>query len=497
MIHVHAPISPPVILQPPRRWQIFFRHPGYDDNNNVLFKLHTPDTVADTSNDHNSDATRSSGLYAQFALDACAVIAGNRTDGWLSPLRDTVAARNARVDAASTLRERNYYFHLDHEHGSDSGNDDPYAIVPTFREWRFPHDRIPTHWQQIALNGASLDCIYSPSNLTAALQVRDGSCRMSGCREELQVVHVVPQAELDWWKGNDMSRYNLGPADTLDDTANALLLRADLHIAFDKSRFTFVPKPACDGNGVRLVVHLLEPSAEFEHLYHNRELHASAVGIEMLYARFAWSLFPLLGAFLSCRINQRLTFRTPVDNLADSHGFFAAAFCEQFSVTATRRRSQSPKKRKPEIDTVVNATDTDTAQADKHAQVEDKRKESVFASSGRKRAFSTEYANAESGPSADTLSRAHKRGRRRASSSSASSRSSLSGTFCSPPPTSPKTLPLARAWLEAERQRSCISDTWIEESNWAQQVWAGKTLASDEITRWFEACGYEVRDIEQ
>ncbi|KAK4978309.1 hypothetical protein LTR28_006308 [Elasticomyces elasticus] len=459
----------------------------------------------DSSNDDNN-ATRRPGLYAQLALDACAVIAGNRTDGWLSPLRDADAARNARVDAVSTLRERDYYFHLDREPGSASGSDDPYAIVPTFREWRFPHDRIPAHWQQMAPNGASLDSIYSPSNLTAALQVRDGSCRMSGCREELQVAHVVPQAELDWWKGNDMSRYNLGPADTLDDTANALLLRADLHIAFDKPRFTFVPKPACDGSGMRLVVHLLEPSAELEHLYHNRELHASAVGIEMLYARFAWSLFPLLGAFLSCRTNRRLAFRTPNGGLADSRGFVAAALCEQFSAAATRKRSQSPKKRKPEIDTVADATDTDIAEVDKRAQLEDDRKKPTSASSGQKRRSSAEHADAEAGSSDDILPWARKRGRPQADSSSSSSsslspkstnsiRPSLSGASYSSPPMFPNCPPLARAWLEAERQRSDIPGTCKEESDWARQVWAGKTLAGDEVVRWFEACGFEVREV--
>ncbi|KAJ9634073.1 hypothetical protein H2199_009104 [Coniosporium tulheliwenetii] len=436
MVYVRAPTLPPIVLQPPRRWQILFRHPGYDDSNNVLFKLHAPDTDVDSSNDDDDDnaddnATRRPGLYAQLALDACAVIAGNRTDGWLSPLRDADAARNARVDAASTLHKRDYYFHLDREPGSDSGSDDPYAIVPTFREWRFPHDRIPAHWQRMAPNGASLD---------SHLLTLQPHCRLA-------MAHVVPQAELDWWKGNDMSRYNLGPADTLDDTANALLLRADLHIVFDKPRFTFVPKPACDGSGMRLVVHLLEPSAELEHLYHNRELHASAVGIEMLYARFAWSLFPLLGAFLSCRTNRRLAFRTPNGGLADSRGFVAAALCEQFSAAATRKRSQSPKKRKPEIDTVADATDTDIAEVDERAQLEDERKISTSASSGRKRKFSAEHADAEAGSSDDILPRAH------------------------------------------------IPGTCKEESDWARQVWAGKTLAGDEVVRWFEACGFEVRDV--
>jgi hypothetical protein len=117
----------------------------------------------------------------------------------------------------------------------------------------------------------------------------------TGYHKQLQVAHVVPLSELDWWKANYMSRYNTGSTATLDDTANALILRADLHIAFDKPRVAFVPRLAIDSS-MRIVAHLLE-RPELEHLYHDHELHPSAVGVAMLYARFAWSVFALLDAF--------------------------------------------------------------------------------------------------------------------------------------------------------------------------------------------------------
>jgi hypothetical protein len=75
-----------------------------------------------------------------------------------------------------------------------------------------------------------------------------------------------------------MSRYNMGSVATLDDAANALLLRADFHIAFDKPRIAFFPKLATTGE-MRLVAHMLEPSMELEHLYHNRELHPAVVSV--------------------------------------------------------------------------------------------------------------------------------------------------------------------------------------------------------------------------
>tara|TARA_R110002003_G_scaffold2492_2_gene24398 strand:- start:2710 stop:3057 length:348 start_codon:yes stop_codon:yes gene_type:complete len=55
--------------------------------------------------------------------------------------------------------------------------------------------------------------------------MRDGSCRVSGCREQVQAAHVV-----DSWKRTtaiDMSRYNTGSAATPDDKATTLLAGTD------------------------------------------------------------------------------------------------------------------------------------------------------------------------------------------------------------------------------------------------------------------------------
>ncbi|KAH8714825.1 hypothetical protein GQ44DRAFT_762634 [Phaeosphaeriaceae sp. PMI808] len=483
MLYTRAPTSLPSIPQPPQCEQVLFRHPGYDDSNNVLFKLYAVDS-------HN-EARQRPGLYAQFALDACAVIAGNRTDGWLSILRDPDTARGARIDATSMLHERNYYFHLDRKDGTDGDGDgdgdEPYAIVPTFREWRFPHDHLPAHWQQLP-QAAPPNHIASPSNLTVTLQIRDGSCRISGCQEELQVAHVVPRAELDWWKGNNMSRYNLCLADTIDDTKNALLLRADLHIAFDK--------PACDGSGMRLFFHLLTTSPGYEHFYHNRELHTSAIGVEMLYARFAWSLFPLLSGFLSCRTNRRLIIRAAVDSLPDCRGFFAASFCEQFSISATRRRSQSPKKRKPDNESVVDSISTGDAEVCEQELVQDDPKISISASNHRKRPFN------DADTKSNVSSRGGKRGRRQEVSRSSSVPRALSPSNIlsdhsdASSMTSPNIPPLAQEWLKKERQRSDTQNRWAEEKRWAREVWAGKSLSSHEVMRWLEVSGYDVRDTE-
>lgn len=147
MVQIRAPAPPPSAPSHPQL-QILFRHPGYDDGNNVLFKLHASDI----------DDNGQPGLYAQLALDACTVIAGNCAGKcWLSLLRDG----SASIDPASTLRGRSYYFHLD---GAD---DDPYAIVPNFRQWSYPYEHLPIHWQQMAPNVsiASSGITFAPSHL--------------------------------------------------------------------------------------------------------------------------------------------------------------------------------------------------------------------------------------------------------------------------------------------------------------------------------------------
>jgi hypothetical protein len=94
---------------------------------------------------------------------------------------------------------------------------------------------------------------------------------------------------------------------------------------------------------MRLVAHLLEYSSELEHLYHNRELHPTAVGVDMLYARFAWSVCTLLDPCLECKIERRLTLRASDAHLAVARRLVTAANYELFSRVAARRRSQSPK----------------------------------------------------------------------------------------------------------------------------------------------------------
>jgi hypothetical protein len=94
------PSEPPAIpthAGTPNR-QILFRHPGYDNSNNVLLKLFTPDLGQDL---------KGHCLYVQYALEACAIIAGNRWDGSLLEMKDPSAS--ARTDPTSMLQSNSCY----------------------------------------------------------------------------------------------------------------------------------------------------------------------------------------------------------------------------------------------------------------------------------------------------------------------------------------------------------------------------------------------------
>lgn len=100
-----------------------------------------------------------------------------------------------------------------------------------------------------------------------------------------------------------MSVYNantvLSPSHAIDDVSNGFALRSDLNgPGFDAGKLVVAPKEG------KLVLHFLFDVDELGYLYHNRQLYPiDAIPREFLYARFAWSIFPLLGRFLNTEKN--------------------------------------------------------------------------------------------------------------------------------------------------------------------------------------------------
>lgn len=101
---------------------------------------------------------------------------------------------------------------------------------------------------------------------------------------------------------NDLT---LDPDNLLRDLSNAVLLRSDMHTAFDQRKFVFFPK-----GPENFVVHMLEPTTDIGQLYHNTHVSIPQCGLEFLYSSFAWSIFPSLSGFLSRPGRSRLVVRT-------------------------------------------------------------------------------------------------------------------------------------------------------------------------------------------
>ncbi|KAL8654927.1 MAG: hypothetical protein Q9210_001202 [Variospora velana] len=245
-------------------------------------------------------------LHHETARIACAIIAGNQWDGYLAT-SPTAAAID--VPPHGLLTGKEYYFIVPHpaeasiessaSHPSENTDSQPnapqpgpyhYPVVPSFREWVFPNGVLPGTWSTIIKRRNP-----GVASTTDTTRSRDQTCRMTEAVEETDVAHIVPLAEEAWFNRNDMIRYgnkhaSLRPG--INDDANTMLLRADLHRSFDKRRFTFLPKK----QGA-VVTHVLE-SESLRDIYHNVELNTTYIAPEYFFARFAWTLLPLLKGFL-------------------------------------------------------------------------------------------------------------------------------------------------------------------------------------------------------
>ncbi|KAH7317341.1 hypothetical protein BKA65DRAFT_361708, partial [Rhexocercosporidium sp. MPI-PUGE-AT-0058] len=122
-------------------------------------------------------------------------------------------------------------------------------------------------------------------------------CQITAFQTGTEVAHLVPEHEKPWFLSNSMEQYNIDTTldsdNLLRDLSNALLLRSDIHTAFDDRKLVVFPKQAAD-----FVVHMLEPTPDIGQIYHNTLLRKPRCSIEFLFARFAWAIFPSLSGFL-------------------------------------------------------------------------------------------------------------------------------------------------------------------------------------------------------
>jgi hypothetical protein len=320
---------------------IKFKHPGYPEEygQNILLQLYAWDSP-------------NGGLHAGTALLACAIIACNAWDGYLTVERDSP---KLELQDGDVLSAQEYYFHVPRpevESIGPTGDDShyKYPIYPSFQHWAFPHRQIPSQWRRVsndeseAISGGAINT-PSVSSVSAAVINRDKSCVISKNRDYIERAHLCPRNELDWFRKNGMRQYNArldisGDVIT-DDIANALAMRSDIHRAFDECKFVLARKSS------RWTVHFLERTYDLGRMYHNRPIEVMAgVSPEFILTRFAWAIFPIVKAFMEHGPKR------VVKVLVQCEGGFQEivktldlASFEQITA-ASRGRNTSPKKRK-------------------------------------------------------------------------------------------------------------------------------------------------------
>ncbi len=229
--------------------------------------------------------------------------------------------------------------HIDHD---PSLSHLPYrwAFVPSFQDWKYPHI-LPEIWQRCS--EAQVDSLNSTaqSDQGGAVLQRDIICKVSAHSTSTEVAHLIPTHESTWFNANGMWQFNnnttLDATNLLRDPNNALLLRADIHKAFDDRKFCLFPK---DEEG--FVVHVLQSAADLRLLYHNTRVTIPQCEVNYVFARFAWAIFPSVSGFLRSTQKSRLVVQWVAAAEEWIETEVAASSLAQRSVAS---RSNSPTKR--------------------------------------------------------------------------------------------------------------------------------------------------------
>jgi len=243
-----------------------------------------------------------------------------------------------------------------------------YPVVLSFQDWKFPRT-IPDEWTRPYYDDPA---VYTSqqSTITGAVRARDITCRMSEHFTSTQVAHLCPEHEKEWFLRNSMSVWNtdltLDPDNLTNDLSNVVLLRSDLHTAFDNRKFVFYPKSS-EG----FVTHMLEPSPDLTQLYHNRLLHPLLqCNPRFLYARFAWAIFPSLSGFFSKPGIPKIVFMLKATGDRVEWTEQEVTRPEELRPKIASSRSRSPKKRQrateepsDEADEVMHETHRDCKKA--------------------------------------------------------------------------------------------------------------------------------------
>ncbi|KAK5997712.1 hypothetical protein PT974_00068 [Cladobotryum mycophilum] len=312
--------------------KILFLHPGYGPAINAIFSLPCVDRKGDGTH----------GVHHQTALTACRIVANNASNGYLA----LDAKGDRRVDEIEDVLTGNSYYFI-------VPGDERYPIVPSFRDWQFPHQNIPSSWPQL------------PNAETSS---SDGLCTITKFPWALTKAHIVPSAQADWFNKNGMHLYDDSTVPDIDGANNIMILKRDIHDCFDQFMFALVPKPRIpqlDQTAVDTVstqsradhrtvtpytIHVLANNQPlFASLHHDIQLpHLKGVAREYLLARFALAIFIKVKPFINLGYKRRVA-RFRIEN--EDRG--PEVICEEVDGPELHKqygggksRSASPSKRK-------------------------------------------------------------------------------------------------------------------------------------------------------
>jgi HNH endonuclease len=302
--------------------RVIIKHPGYEDHNDLI-GFYAWDN--------------SPGIHLGTVLLACGIVACNEFNGYLSQDKNG----NARITEPDDylLPVGDYFFHI----GRDVLK---YPVFPSFREWVFPHDNIPKNWVGQWSRNIAPQVLGETVNSTTSLAIiaRDEKCCISTFQDGLERAHLCPQWEKDWFNSNDLQDYNstmgLAGRSWIDDRANSIALRKDIHGLFDTGSFVFVRKR---GNWV---AHCLRVTNEFGPMYHNRvvSIH-EGVSPHFLLARFAWAIFRFATRMFGTNELRLIRLRVP-DKEGERHDIERPGYSIMDSIE--KEKGGRSKKRKTE-----------------------------------------------------------------------------------------------------------------------------------------------------
>ncbi|KAI0425596.1 hypothetical protein F5Y09DRAFT_346547 [Xylaria sp. FL1042] len=333
---------------------ILFLHPAYKEPFNVLLKLPRIDAVPHLETASTNSTAATYGVHHATALVACQIVANNAFDGFLSynpeGTRPVCIGTDQDDDNNTILENDEYYFVIPdsaHAASESNNNNEPYAIVPSFEDWPFPHGHIPPLWRPIDSTRPNINTIADDGGgigMGIGILPR---CAVSNVTWAIDKCHLVPKYQESWYHKNGMARYRSTGCLDIDDPANLCILRKDVHAALDTFIFAIVPKR----HGY--VVHALQvwgPWSEFAAEFHDVPF-CGIVNVKYLFARFAAAVFMLIKPFVTnAHVRRRVARRLECSDEGPTISFetkieWMTGSELSDSYAGGKSRSASPRKR--------------------------------------------------------------------------------------------------------------------------------------------------------